>query len=92
MFAEWGALIPGREEAAQKVLNETMQYLKRLQNGTIDSFQVVVLEPHGGDLASFVLVKGDGCPIAGERRIRAAYRSNATRAQQGRRHRRAHRR
>ncbi len=34
------------------------------ERGTIDSFQVVVLEPHGGDLASFVLVKGDKETVA----------------------------
>jgi hypothetical protein len=65
LFVGWGALIPGREAAAQKVLNEAMQYLQRLQQGgTIDSFQAVALEPHGGDLAGFVLVTGDKETVA----------------------------
>ena len=35
-------------------------YLQRLQQeGTIDSFEAVALEPHGGDLTGFVLVRGD---------------------------------
>jgi hypothetical protein len=60
LFVGWGALIPGREEAAQKVLGEALAYLQRLQQeGTIDGFEAVALEPHGGDLAGFVLVKGE---------------------------------
>ena len=60
LFVGWGALIPGREGAARRVLNEAVQYLQRLQReGTIDSFEAVALEPHGGDLTGFVLVRGD---------------------------------
>ena len=65
LFVGWGALIPGREAAAQKVLAEAMELLVGLkQAGTIDDFEVVALEPHGGDLAGFVLVKGDKETIA----------------------------
>jgi hypothetical protein len=65
LFVGRGALIPGREAAAQRVLEEAVQYLTALQrNGTIDSFELVALEPHGGDLAGFVLVKGDREAIA----------------------------
>jgi hypothetical protein len=65
LFVGWGALIPGREEAAQKVLNDAIQYLQRLQReGMIDGFETVALEPHGGDLAGFVLVKGDKDAVA----------------------------
>lgn len=60
LFVGWGAIIPGREEAAPRVLNEAVQWLVRLQHeGRIDGFEAVALEPHGGDLAGFVLVKGD---------------------------------
>ena len=60
LFVGWGALIPGREKTARSVLGEAMQYLRRLQKeGTIDSIEAVALEPHGGDLNGFVLVKGD---------------------------------
>jgi hypothetical protein len=65
LFVGWGALIPGREEAARKVLAESVEYLQRLQwEGAIDSFEAVALEPHGGELAGFVLVKGDQQAIA----------------------------
>ena len=65
LFVGWGALIPGREDAARKVLAESVEYLQRLQwEGAIDSFEAVALEPHGGELAGFVLVKGDRQALA----------------------------
>jgi hypothetical protein len=65
LFVGWGALIAGREKAAQKVLNEAMQYCQRLrQEGTIDSFEAVALEPHGGELEGFVMIKGEREKIA----------------------------
>jgi hypothetical protein len=65
LFVGWGALIPGREEAGGNVLAGAMQYLHQLQaEGRIDSFEAVALDPHGGDLAGFVLVKGDAEAIA----------------------------
>jgi hypothetical protein len=37
-----------------------MQYWTRLQQqGEIESFEPVALEPHGGDLAGFVVLRGD---------------------------------
>jgi hypothetical protein len=65
LFVGWGALIAGREKKARSVLGEAMQYLQRLQQeGTIDSIEAVALEPHGGDLNGFVLVKGDKQALA----------------------------
>ena len=64
LFVGWGA-ITGREKGAQNVLGEAMQYLQRLQQeGTLDSIEAVALEPHGGDLQGFVLVKGDKDALA----------------------------
>lgn len=60
LFVGWGALIPGREDTGGTVLNESLGYLELLKNQhLIDSFETVALAPHGGDLAGFVLVKGD---------------------------------
>ena len=59
LMVGWGEIIPGREKAAQATLNNAMQYCIRLQEeGTIDCFEVVVLEPHGSDLNGFVLITG----------------------------------
>ena len=60
LFVGWGSIITGREKTAAQVLNEAMKYLQTLQNdGKLDALDVVLLEPHGGDLEGFVLVKGD---------------------------------
>ena len=50
----------GREVKSLEVFNEGLQYWTRLQqSGEIESFEPVALEPHGGDLAGFVLIRGD---------------------------------
>ena len=56
----WGPPVRGRELKALQVFNEAIEYYTRLQQqGTIESFEPVALEPHGGDLNGFVLVRGD---------------------------------
>jgi hypothetical protein len=56
----WGPAVRGREHKALQVFNEAIQYYTRLQQqGTIESFEPVALEPHGGDLLGFLLVRGD---------------------------------
>ena len=56
----WGPVVRGREQKSLQVFNEAIQYYTRLQQqGTIESFEPVALEPHGGDLLGFVLVRGD---------------------------------
>ncbi|MDD9267264.1 hypothetical protein ACFPES_09555 [Paenibacillus sp. GCM10023248] len=65
LIVGWGEIIPGREKAAQATLNDAMQYCTRLQQeGKIDRFEVVVLEPHGSDLCGFVLITGDKETVA----------------------------
>jgi hypothetical protein len=59
LFIGWGEVVRGREEKAIQVFNETVQYYSRLQqDGRIESFDVCLLEPHGGDLAGFILLRG----------------------------------
>jgi hypothetical protein len=56
----WGSAVPGREQKALQVFNETIQHYTRLQQqGMIESFEPVSLAPYGGDLQGFVLVRGD---------------------------------
>jgi hypothetical protein len=65
LFIGWGVAIPGREQQALQLFDETMQYYGGLQRqGEIDSIEPILLEPHGGDLGGFLLVKGDGDKIA----------------------------
>ena len=60
LFVGWGPPVRGREQQSLRVFEEAMRFNGRLQQqGEIDSFEAVQLEPHGGDLAGFVLIKGD---------------------------------
>ncbi len=65
LFVGWGAIIPGRENAAAKVLGEARHYLETLRaTSKIERFETVLLEPHGGELEGFVLISGAGDAIA----------------------------
>lgn len=60
LFIGWGSLIPGREKQAPQVFGEAIQlYQKLQQQGEIESFEPFFLEPHGGDLAGFLVIRGD---------------------------------
>ena len=59
LFIGWGQVARGRERQALQVFNEAIQYyMELLRRGEIESFEPVALEPHGGDLQGFVLVRG----------------------------------
>ncbi len=65
LFIGWGSTVRGREQKALEVFQEALQYWGRLQQeGEVQSFEAVALEPHGGDLAGFLLVKGDAEKLA----------------------------
>jgi hypothetical protein len=60
VFFAWNRSIPGREHLAAAHFQEFVQYLGGLkQNGTIQSFDTVFLDPHGGDLNGFILIRGE---------------------------------
>jgi hypothetical protein len=59
LFIGWGAPITGREAKGLDVLSESLAYYGGLQEqGVIESFETVILEPHGGDLQGFILLRG----------------------------------
>jgi hypothetical protein len=59
LFIGWGEVVRGREERALEVFNEAVQFYGGLQNdGRIESFETCLLDPHGGDLAGFILLRG----------------------------------
>jgi hypothetical protein len=65
LFIGWGEVVRGRETEALEVFNETIAYYSRLQeDGTIEGFEPVFLEPHGGDLNGFILIRGDAETLA----------------------------
>lgn len=60
IFVGWGAAIPGREKSSLEVFTESVQFwTQKQQQGEITSFEVFALEPHGGDLLGFALIRGD---------------------------------
>jgi hypothetical protein len=65
LFVGFGYPVRGRERQAVKVFNEALEYYARLQQqGEIESFEPVFLEPHGGDLNGFTLIRGDRDKLA----------------------------
>jgi hypothetical protein len=65
LMVGWGSPVRGREANAAAVFGEAVELWTRLQtDGTIDSWEAVFLEPHGGDLAGFFLIRGERENIA----------------------------
>jgi hypothetical protein len=65
LFIGWGAPITGREAKGLEVFNEALAYYARLQqDGVIEGFDTVLLEPHGGDLQGFFLLRGSEDSLA----------------------------
>lgn len=59
LFIGWGATHGGRERKAVEMFVEGFRYLTGLvQQGRIASVEPFFLEPHGGDLEGFFLVRG----------------------------------
>jgi hypothetical protein len=59
LLLSWGPVVRGRELKALEVFQETLTYYGTLQqDGRIDSFEPVLIAPHGGDLAGFILLRG----------------------------------
>lgn len=64
VFFAWNRSIPGREHLSGEHFTEFVQYLTGLQQTTtITSFDVVLLDSHGGDLNGFFLIKGDNTKL-----------------------------
>jgi hypothetical protein len=68
LFIGWGQAVRGREAKGLEVFNEGVEFWTgRQAGGAIESFEVVILAPHGGDLAGFILVRGSHEQIAAVR-------------------------
>ena len=65
LFIGFGQTVRGRESQAVKVFGEAVAYYTGLQErGEIESFEAVLLDPHGGDLGGFFLVRGEQAKIS----------------------------
>jgi hypothetical protein len=69
LFIGWGQVVRGREGQALDVFNETIELYGQMQSdGRIESFDVALLEPHGGELQGYVLLRGSEEQIDAVRR------------------------
>jgi len=60
LFLGWGNPVRGRERQALSVFQEGVEYWGRLQSdGQIESVQIALLAPHGGDLSGFAILQGE---------------------------------
>jgi hypothetical protein len=60
LFLGWGQVVRGREEKAVAVFNESIEYYGRLQQeGKLESVEPWFLQPHGGDLEGFIILRGE---------------------------------
>jgi hypothetical protein len=65
IFMGWGEPIRGREKVSAAVFAEALELWGRLQTeGAIESWETYFLEPHGGDLNGFFLLKGERRKLA----------------------------
>ncbi len=59
LFIGWGAPVRGREEKGLEVFAAATAYYAELQqDGRIESWEPVLLEPHGGELDGFIILRG----------------------------------
>lgn len=60
LFIGWGEVVRGREQRALEVFGETVAFWQEQQsNGRVESFEPCLLQPHGGGLAGFMLIRGE---------------------------------
>jgi hypothetical protein len=69
LFIGWGEVVRGREDRALDVFNETLELYGHMQSdGRIEDFEVALLEPHGGELQGYVMLRGSEEQIDAVRR------------------------
>jgi hypothetical protein len=64
MLFGWNRSVPGREKVSAQHFEEFVKFLSGLQQkSTIQAFDIVFLDSHGGDLNGFFLIKGDSAKL-----------------------------
>jgi hypothetical protein len=65
LFVGFGVPVRGREARALEVFNEFVAMCGRMESdGRIESWDVALLDPHGGDLGGFFMVHGSKAQCA----------------------------
>jgi len=68
IFIGFGLPVRGRETQALESFQEALGYFTHLvEQGQIENFEPVLLEPHGGDLGGFIMLRGDAEKLAAVR-------------------------
>jgi hypothetical protein len=81
LFVRWGATAAGRERQSVELFAESLRYLTSLvEQGKVKSVEPFFLEPHGGDLEGFFIVRGDMEEL-NQLRIDDTFQRLATKAQ-----------
>jgi hypothetical protein len=64
LFIGWGEVVRGREDRALDIFNETVEMYGEMQaDGRIESFDLALLNPHGGELQGFAMLRGSEAQI-----------------------------
>ena len=64
LVVSWGENVPGREERGLEVFNDALGILGRMQqDGRIEKFDVVLLEPNGG-MNGYIAIHGSAEQLA----------------------------
>ena len=78
IFVGFGQAARAREPQALELFGEALAFYSGLQEGgQIESFEPVILQPHGGDLAGFLLVRGTLDQLTALQRSEGFLRLNA---------------
>jgi hypothetical protein len=60
IFIRWGATAPGRERKSVELFGESLRFLTKLiTEGRVHSIEPFFLQPYGGDLEGFFIVRGE---------------------------------
>src|SRR5512133_230889 len=60
----WNRSLPGREKQSAEHFTDITRYFEELRSkGVLASWEPVFLQPHGGDLNGFFLLRGDAQKI-----------------------------
>jgi hypothetical protein len=61
----WNRSVPSREGASAQHFQEFTEYLStQKRNGIVESFDAVLLEPHGGTMNGFFLIRGEPAKLS----------------------------
>jgi hypothetical protein len=61
----WNRSLPGREAMSAQHFQDFTQYLQARQaSGDIDSFEPLLIQPHGGELNGFFYIRGEPARLA----------------------------